>query len=49
MMTRLMLCLVCCLTGCSAPGVRCDSHLEPINAAGPNSVSAAAHSGQKVP
>lgn len=29
---RLIICLIPLLCGCSAPLVRCDSHLQPINA-----------------
>jgi hypothetical protein len=28
---RLIICLIPLLCGCSAPGVRCDAHLQPIN------------------
>jgi len=29
---RLFICLIPLLAGCSTPSVRCDSHLQPINA-----------------
>jgi hypothetical protein len=48
MKVRLMFCLALCVSGCSAPSVRCDSHLQPINP--PGSIAASAsHSVQKVP
>jgi uncharacterized lipoprotein YmbA len=48
-MMRLMLCLALWLSGCSTPGVRCDSRLQPINPPGASSVSSAGHSVRKVP
>jgi hypothetical protein len=32
---RLLLCLTLLLTACSTPPVRCDKHLQPINAPAP--------------
>ncbi len=32
---RLIFCLMALLCGCSTPGVRCDAHLQPINAPAP--------------
>jgi hypothetical protein len=29
---RIMICLLLFLSACSTPAVRCDKHLEPINA-----------------
>jgi hypothetical protein len=49
MKLRLMLCLALALSGCSAPGVRCDSHLQPINPPGASAVSSAARPAHKVP
>jgi hypothetical protein len=49
MKLRLMFCLALALSGCTAPGVRCDSHLRPINPPGANAVSSSALPAQKVP
>jgi len=48
MTMRLMLCLLC-LSGCAAPNIRCDSHLQPINVAGASVTFSADHPAQKVP
>jgi hypothetical protein len=32
---RVMFCLLLLLSACSTPAVRCDKHLEPINAPAP--------------
>jgi len=48
-MRRLLLCFALCLSGCSAAGVRCDSHLQPINPPGSGSESAAGHAVQRDP
>jgi len=45
----LMFCLALVLSGCSAPSIRCDSHLQPINPPGANAGFAAARPVQKVP
>jgi hypothetical protein len=45
----LMFCLALAFNGCSAPSVRCDSHLQAINPPGPNAVSSSARPAQKVP
>jgi hypothetical protein len=39
---RLFICLIPLLCGCSAPPLRCDAHLQPINAPAANSASGAA-------
>ena len=48
---RLIICLIPLLCGCSAPLVRCDSHLQPINAPAasgtPGTASEAADAAQK--
>jgi hypothetical protein len=49
MRLSLMFCLALALSGCSAPSIRCDSHLQPINPPGANAGSAAVRPVQKVP
>jgi hypothetical protein len=39
---RLIVCLIPLLCGCSAPTIRCDAHLQPINRAVPGGAAAAA-------
>jgi hypothetical protein len=38
---RLIICLIPLLCGCSAPSVRCDAHLVPINPPAPGGVASA--------
>jgi hypothetical protein len=38
---RVMVCLLLVLSACSTPAVRCDKHLEPINAPAAKPVPAA--------
>jgi hypothetical protein len=38
---RVMICLLLVLSACSTPAVRCDKHLEPINASAAKIESAA--------
>jgi hypothetical protein len=45
----LMFCLALAFSGCSAPSVRCDSRLQPINPPGASAVSSSARPAQKVP
>jgi hypothetical protein len=45
----LMFWVALALNGCSAPSVRCDSHLQPINPPGANAVSSSGRPAQKVP
>jgi hypothetical protein len=49
MKLRLILCFALAFCGCSAPNVRCDSHLQPINPPGASAVSSSALPAQKVP
>ena len=37
---RVMICFLLLLGACSTPAVRCDKHLEPINAPAPKLASA---------
>jgi hypothetical protein len=49
MKMSLMVCLALVLSGCSAPSIRCDSHLRPINPPGANTVPFPASPVQNVP
>lgn len=49
MKTRLVFCLALCLSGCSTPSVRCDSHLQPINPPGARAAPSADRPVQKIP
>ena len=39
---RLFICLIPLMCGCSTPSVRCDAHLQPINAPAASSTAGAA-------
>jgi hypothetical protein len=39
---RLIVCLIPLLCGCSAPALRCDAHLQPINPPAARAISGAA-------
>jgi hypothetical protein len=45
---RLVVCLIPLLCGCSTPSVRCDGHLQPINAPAPGGAAALAPPGAPV-